>query len=78
MIVILKQDSTQNQIDNMISWLNSFGVQVNVVTGTQKRILGLIGDTTKIDIDSIKAKEIVENVQRIQEPYKNTNSYNFV
>ena len=73
MIVILKQNSTQTQIDEMVNWLSGFDIQVNVVNGTQKRILGLIGDTTKIDIESVKAKDIVENVQRIQEPYKNTN-----
>ncbi len=73
MIVILKQQTNGEQIDEMVKWLSSFDVKVNLVQGTQKTILGLIGDTTKIDIESVKAKDIVENVQRIQEPYKNAN-----
>ncbi len=73
MIVILKQNATPAQLDEMVNWLNNFDVKVNVVNGTQKTILGLIGDTSKIDIENVKAKEIVENVQRIQEPFKNTN-----
>jgi 3-deoxy-7-phosphoheptulonate synthase len=73
MIVILKQKVEKNQVDELINWLSTFDVKVNLVEGTHKSILGLIGDTSKIDIESIKAKEIVENVQRIQEPFKNTN-----
>lgn len=36
-------------------------------------VLGLIGDTTKIDMDYIDAQDIVENVKRVQEPYKKAN-----
>lgn len=73
MIVILKQNSNPTQIQQLVEWLTSFDVKVNLVNGLQKNILGLIGDTSKIDIEIVKAKEIVENVQRVQEPYKNTN-----
>ena len=73
MIVILKQNTTAVQIDEMVNWLSSFDIKVNLVQGTQKNILGLVGDTTKVDIESVKAKEIVDSVQRIQEPYKNAN-----
>jgi len=73
MIVILKQNTTQEQINEMVNWLSTYDIQVNLVNGAHKSILGLIGDTTKVDIESVKAKDIVENVQRVQEPYKNTN-----
>ncbi|MFA5658511.1 MAG: 3-deoxy-7-phosphoheptulonate synthase [Oscillospiraceae bacterium] len=73
MIVILKPDTTPKQIEDMVEWMSKFDIKVNLVTGEHKSILGLIGDTTKIDIESVKAKEIVDSVQRVQEPYKNTN-----
>ena len=73
MIVILKQNTTKNQIDEMVKWLSSYDISVNFVEGKHKSILGLIGDTTKVDIESVKARDIVENVQRVQEPFKNTN-----
>lgn len=73
MVVILKQDTTQAQIDEMVNWLSSYDITVNYVKGTHKSILGLIGDTSKVDIESVKARDFVENVQRVQEPFKNTN-----
>jgi len=73
MIVILKPNAPQNEYDKLVKWLSSFDVKVNAITGTQKQILGLVGDTSKIDIEAVRAQEIVENVQRVQEPYKNAN-----
>ena len=73
MIVILKQNSPQAEYDKLVKWLDTYDVKVNAITGTQKQILGLVGDTSKIDIDAVRAQEIVENVQRVQEPYKNAN-----
>ena len=48
-------------------------LQVHMSEGTTQTIMGLIGDTTSIDIDLLKALDIVEDVKRIQEPYKNAN-----
>ena len=73
MIVILKQNTDEKELDAIISWLEQYNVKVSLIEGTQKRILGLIGDTSKIDIESVKARDIVESVQRVQEPYKNVN-----
>lgn len=73
MIVILKPNAPQDEYDKLVKWLSSFDVKVNAITGTQKQILGLVGDTSKIDIEAVRAQEIVENVQRVQEPYKNAN-----
>ena len=50
-----------------------YGVKVNEWTGVESTVLGLIGDTTKIDIDYISAQDIVESVKRVQEPYKKAN-----
>lgn len=73
MVVILKNDVKQEQILELIDWLHSFGVQTNLTKGEHQNIIGLIGDTSKIDIQSIQARDVVENVKRVAEPYKNAN-----
>ncbi|MGI6217947.1 MAG: 3-deoxy-7-phosphoheptulonate synthase [Coriobacteriales bacterium] len=73
MIVILKQDPDKKQLDNLISWLKGQGMQINVSRGETQTVLGLIGDTTRIDMDLISALDIVEDVKRVQEPYKKAN-----
>ena len=73
MIIVLKEHPPKKSAEELKSWLEGFGVQVNVVTGAETTIFGLIGDTSRIDIESVRAKDVVENVQRVQEPYKNAN-----
>ncbi len=73
MIVVLKKDPNREQLSNLITWLKDKGVQVHISEGTSHVILGLVGDTSKIDIDLIAALEIVETVKRVQEPYKSAN-----
>lgn len=57
----------------MKEWLTSQGVEVRPTVGENVTILGLVGDTTRIDASLIRALEIVEAVKRIQEPYKEAN-----
>lgn len=73
MVVILKPNPDKEKLDSLISWLESKNVSIHQVTGESKVILGLIGDTSKLDIDLIHAMEIVEDVKRVKEPYKNAN-----
>lgn len=73
MIIVLKHNVKNEDCDKLVKWLNTYNVKVNEITGTQKRILGLVGDTSKIDIESVRAQDAVETVQRVQEPYKNAN-----
>lgn len=73
MIIILKDGAQEKQIDELVKWLQGFDIKTNLVNGVQQRIIGLIGDTTKVDMESVQAKEIVEKVKRVQEPYKNAN-----
>lgn len=73
MIVILKQNPDKKQLENLMTWLKSLSLDIHVSEGKRETILGLIGDTTAIDIDLIGALDIVEDVKRIQEPYKNAN-----
>lgn len=73
MIIVLKDGASKKQIDELIDWLTRFEVKSNLVEGVHSKIIGLIGDTTSVDIESVQAKEIVETVKRVQEPYKNAN-----
>lgn len=73
MIVILKQNPNQAQVENFIGWLHDKGIDVHTSVGVAQTILGLVGDTSSLDINLISALDIVEDVKRIQEPYKNAN-----
>nr|CRY95853.1 hypothetical protein [uncultured prokaryote] len=73
MIVILKHDHNPDQLDSLIAWLQEKGITVHTSVGEANTILGLVGDTSKLDIDLIAALDIVEDVKRVQEPYKNAN-----
>ena len=73
MIILLKNKADDRQIANLQNWLKSMGFGIHMSQGASQTIMGLIGDTSRLDIDVIKSLEIVENVQRIQEPYKNAN-----
>ncbi len=73
MIVILKQNPDQAQLESLINWLKDKGLQIHTSVGMSHLILGLVGDTSKLDMDLIAALDIVEDVKRVQEPYKNAN-----
>lgn len=74
MIIVLKPSTTEEQLIRFTSMLkDNYNVKVNKWDGVQSTVLGLIGDTTQIDLDYIDAQDIVENVKRVQEPYKKAN-----
>ena len=73
MVVILKDHAEQKKVKNLTDWLENQGLSVHSVVGQYQTILGLIGDTSKVDIDLIQGLDIVEKVKRISEPYKNAN-----
>lgn len=73
MIVILKQQAKNEEIEKLIRYIEAKGLKVSPVIGVEKSILGLIGDTSQIDLSSIEANEIVEKVMHVQEPFKKAN-----
>lgn len=74
MIIVLKPSASGEQITKFTEMLkDTYDVKVNKWDGVQSTVLGLIGDTTKIDIEYIDAQDIVESVKRVQEPYKKAN-----
>jgi 3-deoxy-7-phosphoheptulonate synthase len=73
MIIIVKREAPAEKVEELKSMLEGYGVSVNVSIGMQSTVLGLVGDTSAIDIDSIAAQDEVETVKRVQEPYKKAN-----
>ncbi len=73
MIVLVKQGTNEVELQKLIQQLEGYGVQVHPVIGVQTTILGLVGDTSVVDIDRVSSIDIVESVKRIQEPYKSAN-----
>lgn len=73
MIIVVKKNSEQRQINNLLDWIKNKGLGVNLSIGDNSTIIGLVGDTSKIDIDLVRSMDIVEGIKRIQEPYKKAN-----
>ncbi len=73
MIIILRPNTTEVQINNLVEMLKGYGVTVAGINGKHKNILGLVGDTSRIDVETVKAQAIVESIRRVQEPYKSSN-----
>ena len=74
MIIVLKPSTAPEQLLAFTEKLkNDYGVRINRWDGVHSTVLGLIGDTTQVDIEYIEAQDIVESVKRVQEPYKKAN-----
>lgn len=73
MIVVIKKNQDKSQVSNLISWIKGLGLGVHLSEGENSTIVGLVGDTSKVDIDLVRTLDIVESVTRVQEPYKNAN-----
>ena len=70
MIIVLKPNIDERQYENLTAWLRNMGLKLHESEGLHSRIVGLVGDTSTVDMDLIGAMEIVESVKRIHEPYK--------
>ena len=74
MIIILKQGANKEQVTEITHWIESNAdVQVNPIFGSMTTILGLVGDTSSVDMGLIRSNELVEDVKRVSEPYKKAN-----
>ncbi len=73
MITVLKPNTTPEQRDHLIHWLEGQKVQVHVSEGSEYTILGLVGDTAHIDMELLESLEIVQSVKRVSEPFKKCN-----
>ena len=70
MIAVLKPQVSQDQKDHLIGWLKSQGLDVHISEGKDYTVLGLVGDTSRVDPDLLASLEIVQSVRTVSEPYK--------
>ena len=73
MIAVLKNGTTPSQIQHLVDWLKNMNLDVHISEGSEVTILGLVGDTSRVDIDLLKSLEMVETVKRVSEPFKQAN-----
>ena len=73
MIAVLKQGTTEQQLEHLVDWLKSQSLDVHISHGSDYTILGLIGDTSKVDMELLASLEIVDSVRRVSEPFKQVN-----
>ena len=73
MVVVMRPDASQRDIDKLIAQFQLQGLQVGITNGVGCTILGLVGDTTGVDMDKITINNSVERVMRVSEPYKRAN-----
>ena len=73
MIAILKKNADSNAVAHLVSWIEKKGLTAHVSHGENETIIGLVGDTTKIDPFLLESMDIVQRVQRVSEPFKKAN-----
>lgn len=73
MIIIVKQGVNEERIQDLIRWIESQNLITHVSKGEFTTILGVIGDTSKLDEDMIMGLDIVDSVKRVSEPFKSAN-----
>lgn len=73
MIAILKQNVTDEQTKSLTDWLKAMDLDVHISKGQEMTVLGLIGDTSRVDMDLLRSLDMVESVKRVSEPYKQAN-----
>ena len=69
MVVSIKKGTDEAQLQNLVEWLRSLDLDIHRSEGEYETVLGLVGDTSHVDIDLISGLNIVINVARISEPY---------
>lgn len=74
MIIVLKAGTPRAKVEEICEWLTStYGVATSPIFGVGKTIVGLVGDTSNIEIETLELEEAVEKVMKVQEPYKRAN-----
>ena len=73
MIAVLKRGTTPAQTQHLVDWLKHMNLDVHISEGSEMTVLGLIGDTSRVDMDLLKSLDMVETVKRVSEPFKQAN-----
>lgn len=70
MIVVLKPGVTKENRTQLMGWLQNLGLTIHVSEGEFQTVLGLVGDTSRVDMDLVESLDIVDSVKRVSEPFK--------
>ncbi len=73
MIAILKHGTTPAQTAHLVAWLKKMNLDVHISEGAEVTVLGLVGDTSRVDMELLKSLDMVETVKRVSEPFKQAN-----
>lgn len=73
MIAVLKRGTTIDQREHLIGWLKTMNLDVHISSGQEITVLGLVGDTSRVDMELLSSLEIVDSVKRVSEPFKQAN-----
>ena len=70
MIIVLKKGVQEAELDSFLEGVKKRGFGVHISKGVDKTIVGLLGDTSKIDPEDLLASDVVESAERVSAPYK--------
>ena len=70
MIVVLKPGVTKENRTQLMGWLQNLGLTIHVSEGEFQTVLGLVGDTSRVDMDLVESLDIVDSVKRVSDPFK--------
>ena len=70
MIVVLKHNVPEEKRNQLINWLKAQGLDVHPSLGEYQTVLGLVGDTSRLDMSLLESLEIVDSVKRVTDPFK--------
>lgn len=73
MVIILKQSASEARIRDLIQWIESQNLRTHISSGDYATIIGIIGDTSRLDEELLSSLDIVDGVKRVSEPYKSSN-----
>ncbi len=73
MVAVIKQGTTEKQLGELVAWLEDMGLTAHICKGQQQTIVGLIGDTSRVDAELLESLSIVDSVKRISEKFKSAN-----
>ena len=73
MIIIINSKTKPEKINDLVNWIERKGLKTHITEGDYQNIIGVIGDTSRIDEDQVKSFDIVEAVKRVSEPFKQAN-----
>ena len=73
MIIVVKKNANEDRLNSLLEWIRSQGLRTHISEGDYQLVVGVIGDTTKLDDELLMGLDIVETVKHVTDPFKNAN-----